>query len=280
MAYGESYEEFVNKFKPKKTTDDCYTPPEVYDIIKDWVFKHYNIPKDTKIIRPFYPGGDFEHADYPAGCLVLDNPPFSILRYIRDFYTRNKINYFIFGPERTLFSSKIKDNYVMIGHPITYDNGAQVPTGFITNLGDHRIELVPELGQAIKAKQDAVANKFKQPKYKYPTSVISAAKLRNIVTQGVSLYFDDDELYFTRALDAQRALKKGIFGAGFIIGRQAEARYKKAIEEYERIKVQKTMAPTAYDHIWQLSESELQIVEELSKDGDQHAQSTSAKSDD
>ena len=24
----ESYEEYVEKFKPKKTTDDCYTPPE------------------------------------------------------------------------------------------------------------------------------------------------------------------------------------------------------------------------------------------------------------
>ena len=25
----ETYEEFVEKFKPKKTTDDCYTPPEI-----------------------------------------------------------------------------------------------------------------------------------------------------------------------------------------------------------------------------------------------------------
>lgn len=24
------YEGFVDKFKPKKTTDDCYTPPAVY----------------------------------------------------------------------------------------------------------------------------------------------------------------------------------------------------------------------------------------------------------
>ena len=24
----EDYEGFVDKFKPKKTTDDCYTPPE------------------------------------------------------------------------------------------------------------------------------------------------------------------------------------------------------------------------------------------------------------
>ena len=33
MAYGETYEEFVEKFKPKKTTDDCYTPLVVYEVI-------------------------------------------------------------------------------------------------------------------------------------------------------------------------------------------------------------------------------------------------------
>ena len=27
------YEAFVGKFEPKKTTDDCYTPPEVYDAV-------------------------------------------------------------------------------------------------------------------------------------------------------------------------------------------------------------------------------------------------------
>lgn len=33
MAFGESYEEFVEKFKPKKTTDDCYTPPSVCAVL-------------------------------------------------------------------------------------------------------------------------------------------------------------------------------------------------------------------------------------------------------
>lgn len=33
----QSYEEFVEKFKPKKTTDDCYTPIEIYNIIKNYV---------------------------------------------------------------------------------------------------------------------------------------------------------------------------------------------------------------------------------------------------
>lgn len=30
MAKGETYTEFVDKFKPKLTTDDCYTPTEIY----------------------------------------------------------------------------------------------------------------------------------------------------------------------------------------------------------------------------------------------------------
>lgn len=30
----DDYEGFVNKFKPKKTTDDCYTPDWVYEFVK------------------------------------------------------------------------------------------------------------------------------------------------------------------------------------------------------------------------------------------------------
>ena len=47
MAAGETYEEFVEKFKPKKTTDDCYTPPSVYAVIKDWACKEYGIDPDA-----------------------------------------------------------------------------------------------------------------------------------------------------------------------------------------------------------------------------------------
>lgn len=35
----KTYEEFVEKFKPKKTTDDCMTPPLVYDAVKDWAWR-------------------------------------------------------------------------------------------------------------------------------------------------------------------------------------------------------------------------------------------------
>lgn len=63
MAYGETYEEFVEKFKVKKTTDDCYTPPEVYEKVKNWAVDHYGL-HGRKIVRPFYPGGDYENYEY------------------------------------------------------------------------------------------------------------------------------------------------------------------------------------------------------------------------
>lgn len=36
MPKSKTYEEFVDKFKPKKTTDDCYTPDAIYKAVKDW----------------------------------------------------------------------------------------------------------------------------------------------------------------------------------------------------------------------------------------------------
>ena len=84
MSRGETYEKFVDKFKPKLTTDDCYTPPKIYAAVRDWACAKYGIDP-AKIVRPFYPGGDFEAFDYPDDCVVLDNPPFSILSKICGF---------------------------------------------------------------------------------------------------------------------------------------------------------------------------------------------------
>lgn len=50
MAYGETYEEFVEKFKPKKTTDDCYTPPLIYEAVKGWAIKEYNWDFDALFV--------------------------------------------------------------------------------------------------------------------------------------------------------------------------------------------------------------------------------------
>lgn len=98
------YAAFVDKFKPKKTTDDCYTPEPVYEAVADWVAKEFGLEK-SRFLRPFYPGGDYEREDYPEGCVVVDNPPFSILAKILRDYESWGVPFFLFAPALTLFSN-------------------------------------------------------------------------------------------------------------------------------------------------------------------------------
>lgn len=102
MAYWESYEDFTEKFKHKMTTDDCYTPEPVYEAVKRWAVREYGID-ESGIVRPFYPGGDYEHYDYPKGCVVLDNPPFSKLKTIIRFYDEREIDYFLICADADYF---------------------------------------------------------------------------------------------------------------------------------------------------------------------------------
>lgn len=90
----EEYQEFCDKFKPKKTTDDCYTPAVVYDAVADYVENTYGVGR-ANFIRPFYPNGDYTKERYPKGCVVVDNPPFSILAEILQFYKEKKNRVFL-----------------------------------------------------------------------------------------------------------------------------------------------------------------------------------------
>ena len=40
---------------------------------------------EADVVRPLWPGGDYEAFEYPQDCVVVDNPPFSILARIKDF---------------------------------------------------------------------------------------------------------------------------------------------------------------------------------------------------
>ena len=98
----DEYKAFVEKFKKKKTTDDCYTPPNIYDAIADWVAREYGLSR-ADFVRPFFPGGDYQRFDYPPGAVVVDNPPFSILAEIVAHYRDTGRRFFLFAPTLTLF---------------------------------------------------------------------------------------------------------------------------------------------------------------------------------
>lgn len=215
----KNYEDFVEKFKPKKTTDDCYTPPLVYEAISDWVANEYNLDKST-FCRPFYPGGDYENYDY-SGKIVVDNPPFSLLAKILDFYTRNKIKCFLFAPTLTVFSNKRCCDYTVIlcGIGITYENGAVVNTSFITNLDDPDLQIraVPVLYEAVKLADDKTLSAIKKqlPKYSYPDSVITSAKLYPFAKYGIDIKIKKITMPFYQSFRITKGEEKGYFWRWF-----------------------------------------------------------------
>lgn len=221
----KQYETFVDKFKPKLTTDDCYTPDNIMDAVQDWVAAEYHLNK-ADFVRPFWPGGDYEAMEYPPGCVVVDNPPFSILGKICTWYCNHGVRFFLFGPALTICSARTVDvSYICTGAQITYQNGADVPTSFITNLDTCRMRTAPALYNAIEAANDinVKAQKVHMPKYIYPDEVITAAIVQRWCHYGVEYRLEKDDCVRIGALDSQKEAGKSIFGSGFLLSERAAA---------------------------------------------------------
>lgn len=263
------YSGFVEKFKPKKTTDDCYTPPEVYDAVIGWLKGEKLIDDGTTIVRPFYPGGDYQRYTYPDECVVVDNPPFSIYAQIVRWYLSQNIRFFLFGPHLTLNVHGADACFLPVSANITYTNGAIVRTGFVTNLiKGVRLWTAPSLVRAIKAVQPP---KYYQPKHTYPANVLSCALLGKIAEREVDFRVLASECYQVRSVDGLRAVGKSLFGSGYLLSDRAaadKAAAEKAAAEKaaaDKAAADKAAAEKAAGMTIQLSERELAIINELNK---------------
>ena len=200
----EDYDGFVEKFETKKTTDDCYTPEEVYKVILDFVGNLTSLD-GRPIVRPFYPGGDFVNYEYPENCVVVDNPPFSILSKIVRFYSAHNVPFFLFGPSLTLFTAPDCDvTYIIADADIVYENGAVVRTGFVTNLcPDIRIWCCPELKKAI-AKAQETPSKQKRG-FVYPDNIVTAATLGRLAAHQTELIIRKKDCQYIADSDSAKA---------------------------------------------------------------------------
>ena len=242
----EDYDGFVEKFKPKKTTDDCYTPHAVYQVVLDYVAARVDL-RGKRVLRPFYPGGNYEKEDYDENTVVIDNPPFSILSQIKRFYIKRDIPFFLFAPTLTLFTSGLRgEQYIMTGASVIYENGASVNTSFVTNMwGD---DLITVDGDFCTQLEIACKQKSKKlPKYKYPNNVISGGLLEKISRPGIKFSIKRGDAVPIKKLDYQGGA--AIFGGGYLLSSKAAAE-KAAAEKAVEVK---------------LSARELAIIEELDK---------------
>ena len=259
----EEYQAFLEKFEAKKTTDDCYTPNNIYDVVKKWCIERYGL-KGKKIIRPFYPGGDYQKEDYSGDCVVLDNPPFSIISEICEWYTERNIPFFMFAPALTLLGiARGTMNYVACCVGVTYANGANVSTSFVTNLGNKKIVASAELRELIEeANKENLRKMHKElPKYSYPDEVLTATMLGYMAAHGTSIEIEAKDVHFIRALDSQKESGKGLFGSGFLLSEKAAAEKAAA----EKAAAEKAAAEKVDTNIWELSDREREIVKSLGR---------------
>ena len=255
----DEYNAFLDKFEQPKTTDDCYTPDNIYEAVASYVESRYGIDR-SNFVRPFYPGGDYQAYKYKSTDAVVDNPPFSILAQIIDFYVENEQHFFLFAPGLATMNYVKRTGVTAICTyaTITYENGANVTTSFITNMETEDIAAMtaPELCEALieANKINEKAMRRELPKYEYPFEVLTAAKMGYLSKYGQRLEIHRTDSTLIRALDAQKEYDKGIYGGALLLSERAAA---------ERAAAERAAAERAAATVWKLSERELEIVKSL-----------------
>lgn len=264
----DEYNEFVDKFKQKKTTDDCYTPDNVYEAVAEWVSKEYGIGR-SDMVRPFYPGGDYRSEDYAPGCCVVDNPPFSILSEIERFYQEHGVRFFLFAPTLTMFSRVDGVCHVPCNSGVTYENGAVVNTSFVTNLEpDLIVRTAPALAVALRQANDANLCVLKKqvPKYSYPAEVLTSTMVGGWCARGVDFRLRREDAARISALDAQMPYGKSIYGGGFLLSESATRDAEAAAREAAHADIVNAEGKRRkQEYVWELSERERGIVANLGK---------------
>ena len=220
MSKNETYEEFVNKFKPKLTTDDCYTQPKIYAVILEWVKKYYGV--NERIIRPFNPNDDYKKYDY-SNAVVVDNPPFSKLAEIIDYYLDNNIKFFLFAPSTTCFNYLAKNRKICIlpiHVTITYENGARIPTGFITNLENDAININSELYKLINNFNDVKSRR----KVKHSCDYICIGNCNKLAKRGIDFKIKSFKEYVRKKDNCE------IFGGGVLLHEYDRENFKNILD--------------------------------------------------
>ena len=253
------YEAFVAKFKAKHSSDDTFTPKNIYETVRDWAVRRYGIKPGTPIIRPFWPGGDYTTADYPPGCVVIDNPPFSILAKIVAWYNAHGVRFFLFAPSLTSIAHcrDGKTAFVSTQIIMRFENGAHVNTSFLTNmepldvLATTAIDLFDALDSVNAANEKAT--KKKVTKLTIPNELITAARMGYLTVHHTPFTVRRNDAIFVRRLDNYG---ETIFGGGYLLTPRAAA---------ERAAAERAAAERAAAHKIELSDREKDLIKQLER---------------
>lgn len=178
-------------FKREKNNDDFYTPKAIMDIIIEFCKKEFKLNDDVEIIRLFNNETNFLSLDY-ENKIVIDNPPFSILSQILEFYNKNNIKYFLFANAKSGIKSYYKKTNAIYfcGHKIYFNFHGKnimkdIAVMFLTNLvpkckSGAKLVFSKELYDKINSYYK-IYNFKKQKIYNYPSGLYEVLYLSRLI---------------------------------------------------------------------------------------------------
>lgn len=237
----EMYKYCVTNGRNINTTDECYTPPAVYDTVLDYAVDRYNL-QGKHIVRPFIPGGDYQKYVYDENDVVVDNPPFSITTKITKWYIDHNIPFFLFvnGLYGVSLSRGLHGKATVIvtnANVSFYHNGSEkrIKLGFVTNMEPKNIiirgdaTLTNRLNGLIKKKS------FKR--FHYPDNFLKNNDILAALQRNVELKLTTDNCLFEDNLDYHKAQmhakapRMDVFGGGYLVNDQLYNEFKDSLKQ-------------------------------------------------
>ena len=237
----EMYKYCVTNGRNINITDECYTPPAVYDTVLDYAVERYNL-QGKHIVRPFIPGGDYQKYVYDKNDVVVDNPPFSMTTKIAKWYIEHNIPFFLFinGLYGVSLSRGLHGKATVIvtnANVSFYNKGSEkrIKLGFITNLEPENIIIRGDA--TLTNRLNGLVNKKSFKRYHYPENFLKNNDILSALQRNVELELTTDNCLFEDNLDYHKAQmhakpqRFGVFGGGYLVNDKLYNEFKASLKQ-------------------------------------------------
>lgn len=227
------YKYCVTNGRNINSTDECYTPPAVYDTVLDYAIKRYQL-KGKHIVRPFIPGGDYQKYVYAKNDVVVDNPPFSMTTKITKWYIDHNIPFFLFI--NCLYGVSLsrglhgKATVIVTDAPVSfYNKGSEkrIKLGFVTNLEPKNIIIRGDV--TLTNRLNGLVKKKSFKRFHYPANFLKNNDILSALQRNVELKLTTDNCLFEDNLDYHKAQQVKVFGGGYLVNDKLYNEFKESL---------------------------------------------------
>lgn len=215
------YKYCVTNGRNINSTDECYTPPAVYDTVLDYAVERYNL-QGKHIVRPFIPGGDYQRYVCDENDVVIDNPPFSMTTKIAKWYIEHNIPFFLFvnGLYGVSLSRGLHGKATVIvtnANVSFYNKGSEkrIKLGFVTNMEPKNIIIRGDA--TLTNRLNGLVKKKSFNRFHYPANFLKNNDILSALQRNVELKLTTDNCSFEDNLDYHKAHHVRAFGGGYLV---------------------------------------------------------------